>query len=364
MGEAYPVDLAALEASGFFDELAELRREVEAKLGEEDIAHLAKIERWGRIATLIGALTAGLGPNPVSALGLGVGRSTRWIIMHHIAHRGYDKVPGIAPEKTSRLFAKGHRRFIDWFDWIVPEAWIYEHNVLHHSHTGEGRDPDLLERNATSLREGPLPMAARYGLLSLLSLSWRPVYYAPSTLRAWMRRHEPTTDKRPEPRDGDQKDLWLRCYLPFGTAQFVLFPLMYLPMGPMASLSALANSVIGDIICNLHTFMVVGPNHSGDDLYRFSKPPTTKSERLLRQIIGSTNYPTGSDWRDFLYLWLNYQIEHHIWPDLPMNRYAELQPKVKALCEKHGVPYVQEPLWIRVKKTFQMAAGATSMKVV
>jgi linoleoyl-CoA desaturase len=36
---------------------------------------------------------------------------------------------------------------------------------------------------------------------------------------------------------------------------------------------------------------------------------------------------------------LSFQIEHHLFPDLPSNRYAEIAPKVRAVCERHGLPY-------------------------
>jgi fatty acid desaturase len=364
MPAVYPIDSNELEQNGFFDELAALRQEVDEKLGPEDLAHLKKIERWGRAATTLGLLTAGLGPNLVSAICLGLGRSNRWIVMHHVGHRGYDKVPNIPEAYTSKVFARGWRRWIDWIDWQLPEAWIYEHNVLHHSHTGETRDPDLLERNARSVRESSMPNPLKYGIISLLGLAWRPVYYAPSTLRAWLRRHDSPSEDRAAPRPEDQKELWTRCYLPYASLQFGLMPLLYLTFGPVAALSALCNSLLAEVVCNLHTFVVIAPNHSGDDLYRFSAPPATKNERLLRQIIGSTNYTTGKDLNDFVHLWLNYQIEHHIWPDLPMLRYQELQPKVKALCEKYNITYTQESVFARFKKMMEISIGKTSMKTI
>ncbi len=41
---------------------------------------------------------------------------------------------------------------------------------------------------------------------------------------------------------------------------------------------------------------------------------------------------------------LSHQIEHHLFPDLPSNRYAEIAPKVRALCERFGLPYTTGPL--------------------
>ena len=37
---------------------------------------------------------------------------------------------------------------------------------------------------------------------------------------------------------------------------------------------------------------------------------------------------------------LSFQVEHHLFPDLPSNRYAEIAPQVQALFEKYDLPYV------------------------
>ncbi|RYZ41595.1 MAG: fatty acid desaturase, partial [Myxococcaceae bacterium] len=173
-------DLASVDVEGFHRELKEIRAQVDASLGEADAAHLRKLERWGRMATWLGVGTAWICPNPLSAVALGLGRSTRWLLMHHVGHRGYDRVPGLPASRTSKGFAKGHRRFLDWLDWMLPEAWVFEHNVLHHSHTGEDADPDLLERNAEgTLRDTGRPLPLRYVQLALLAITWRASYYAP-----------------------------------------------------------------------------------------------------------------------------------------------------------------------------------------
>jgi fatty acid desaturase len=329
----------APELDGFLAELKELRREMDADLGERDLAHLRRIERFGWAATAVGVATGWIAPNPVSMVALSLGRSTRWLLMHHIGHRGYDKVPNVPPRYTSRVFARGWRRFVDWADWMIPEAWIYEHNVLHHSHTGELKDPDLIERNTEFLRNSNLPMPLRYGAMAFLALTWRSFYYAPNTLRTWRARHD-KRDGLGATRDdgriteGHEKELWLRCYVPYAALQFGVLPGMFLPLGPMAATSMLINSLGAEALTNLHTFCVVGPNHTGEDLYRFDAKPRSKGEAMLWQIVGSTNFALGSDLVDYGHLWLNYQIEHHIWPDLPMLRYREVQPKVKALCEK------------------------------
>ena len=70
----------------------------------------------------------------------------------------------------------------------------------------------------------------------------------------------------------------------------------------------------------------------------------------------------GNDIVDFLHGWLNYQIEHHLWPNLSMLSYQKSAPKVRAILKKHNVPYVKQNVFIRVKKTVDIMVGSTSMK--
>ncbi|GGZ20946.1 fatty acid desaturase family protein [Streptomyces poonensis] len=41
---------------------------------------------------------------------------------------------------------------------------------------------------------------------------------------------------------------------------------------------------------------------------------------------------------------LSHQIEHHLFPDLPSNRYAEIAPRVHDVLTAHGIPYTTGPL--------------------
>ena len=63
----------------------------------------------------------------------------------------------------------------------------------------------------------------------------------------------------------------------------------------------------------------------------------------MRQLLGSANIDGGP----LFHLMtgnLSHQIEHHLFPDLPSNRYAEIAPQVRALCERFGLPYTTGPL--------------------
>merc|ERR1712118_337490 len=116
--------------------------------------------------------------------------------------------------------------------------------------------------------------------------------------------------------------------------------------------------------------LVVVTNHAGDDLYRFEGHAIARSPSFyLRQIVSSVNFTTGgaeggfvADAIDFCHGWLNYQIEHHLWPDLSMRSYQKAQPLVRALCKKHGVPYVQHSVFYRLHKTVEIIVGNSSMR--
>ena len=49
---------------------------------------------------------------------------------------------------------------------------------------------------------------------------------------------------------------------------------------------------------------------------------------------------------------LCYQIEHHLFPDLPSNRYAEIGVRVRELCDKYDLPYTTGSLGRQYMQSF------------
>lgn len=355
------------DLDAFARELDALLAETRETLGAEDLEHLRKIERWGRLCTAAGYATAWLAPNPLSMVLLSTGRFTRWTMVgHHVSHRGYDRVPGVPEARRSRSFAQGRRRLVDWLDWIDPEAWAHEHNKLHHYRLGETADPDLVEANLDWLRDSELPMAVRYAIVAFFASTWKFSYYAPNTLRVLLEEEKRRRGEQGSPLTlagmFAHPELWRRCFLPYAGVQFGLVPLLFLPLGPTASANVLLNSLGAEWLTNLHAFAVITTNHAGDDVHAFDAPVSRgRPEFYYRQVVGSVNFHTGVDPVDFLHGFLNYQIEHHVFPDLPMRAYQRIQPRVRAICEAHGVPYVQEPVWRRLRKTIDVMVGRASM---
>ncbi len=342
----------------------------------DDLQHLKKVELWGRIAAFIGYATAWIIPfNPLSAFLISTGNVSRWAnVAHPVLHGAYDKVPGIPKRYTSKGFAKGWRRFIDWMDWIEPAAWDHEHNKMHHYHLGEASDPDNIEINMEWLRNSNWPMWLRYTIIMIFACIWKIAYYAPNTLNMLTnaerrRKGEPEHDTfirfsawNPFAEDGFR--LWTRCFLPYIGFRFVLLPLLFLPLGWDAVSNVFFTSLIAEAMANLHSFLVIIPNHAANDIYRFDEPGKSRGEFYLRQIMGTVNYNTGSDHIDFFHGWLNYQVEHHLFPSLPLNHYQEMQPVVKEICKKHGLPYRQENVFKRLGMTLDLMVGKSSLLVI
>jgi fatty acid desaturase len=86
-------------------------------------------------------------------------------------------------------------------------------------------------------------------------------------------------------------------------------------------------------------------------------------EFYLRQVLSSANYRTGGDANDFAHGFLNYQTEHHCWPTLSMRSYQRGAPLLREICARHGVPYTQESVWERTRKTVSVMVGASSMRL-
>ena len=364
MPTAPPAQPSPAQMDALVADLTALGARVREASPEADLAHMRRVAFAGRLATVIGVLAAGLGPNPVAILALSLGRFARWtMIGHHVGHRGYDRVGG----PKGKAFAEGARRLVDWFDWLVPAAWKHEHNVLHHYRLNEERDPDLVEANLEWLRRSSLPVPVRVLVVGFFALTWRWAYYAPNTIaelhRADQEGELPRGVMTWDPRRPAGRDLWRLSILPYVGLHFVAFPALFLPFGWQAAAGALLNSLLAEALTNLHSFLVIVPNHAGGDLYRFTGPGKGKRDFLVRQVLGSANFRTGGDLNDFLHGFLNYQIEHHLWPDLPMAAYQRAQPAVRALCAAHGVPYVQESVWLRLVKTVRVMVGLDSMRV-
>jgi linoleoyl-CoA desaturase len=107
-----------------------------------------------------------------------------------------------------------------------------------------------------------------------------------------------------------------------------------------ASADATAN-----VIRNVWSYAIIFCGHFPDQTYTFSPAEVEDESRggwYVRQLAGAANIE-GSPLFHVVSGNLGYQVEHHLFPDLPSSRYAEIAPQVKQVCERYGLPYNSGP---------------------
>jgi fatty acid desaturase len=370
------------------DELKNDINTIKKSIGDanwKDFEHLLKLKRWGKTFAISGLLLifsvvfayysqfsissfVYWGVGFLGSMLLAIANVARWAnVAHPILHGAYDKIPNIPTKYTKDGFAKGWKRFIHWFDWIEPDAWVYEHNIMHHYHLGEADDPDNVERHMIFLHNLKIPIIFKYIFIYAFAFTWKFTFYAPNTLRILNNRTrlknklKPLDDCEISPFTQMGFRLWIFYILPYFMGKFIFLPLLMIPFGFDAVLSIFIFMVISEGIANMWSFMVIVPNHSAEDIYRFDTPHKSQGEYFLRQIMGSVNYNTGSDFIDFSHGFLNYQIEHHLFPNKPHSFYQKMQPLVKEVCKKHNLEYRQESVFKRALMTIELMVGKTKL---
>jgi fatty acid desaturase len=330
------------------------------------------VEIAGKLCTVAGFASAWLFPNPISIVLIAIGQVTRWGIGHHILHRAFDGIHSVPNRFKGSHFARGWRRMIDWNEWMLPAAFQHEHNV-HHAYTGAEADPDVVEANVHFIRNSTKPRWVKYLMALTIALTWRLSYYAPGTFIQLRRKQKGLRATRYEfhsmlifadifnPFWGEGARFWGLCILPTLLTRFVLFPAAFLPLGIHAAINVLLTLIAAELLTNLYTFVLIASSHTGDDIFRFDVPSHGKTDFYRHQFLGTINYKHGPAIRDFLQVWINYQIEHHIFPNLPPSQYVACAKEVEEICRKHGVPYRSDHLRKRVWDMLDIVVGKKTM---
>jgi fatty acid desaturase len=322
-----------VEALG--DELDELRGATIMDLGERDAEYIRRIIKAQRALEIAGRGLLFAGFLPPAWLGGTAALALSKIldnmeIGHNVMHGQYDWMKD--PALDSKRF--------EWDTACPGDQWRHSHNYVHHTHTNvHGKDRDI-----------------GYGILRMSEEQpWRrrdlgnPVY---ATLLAalvqWgVALHDVEVDRieAGEITLDDKRDI-LRAVWEKGRRQvlkdYVVFPAL---AGPGAPFVATGN-LTANLTRNLWSFMIIFCGHFPDGVEEFTEEQVRDETRggwYLRQMLGSANL-TGSRLFHILAGNLSHQIEHHLFPDIPAHRYAEMAPVVQEICERYGLPYNTGPL--------------------
>jgi linoleoyl-CoA desaturase len=122
--------------------------------------------------------------------------------------------------------------------------------------------------------------------------------------------------------------------------------------------STLKANFLANVIRNVWSNAIIFCGHFPDGAEKFTKTDMvgeTKGEWYLRQMLGSANIDAGPAMR-FMSGSLSHQIEHHLYPDLPSNRYPEVAVRVRQICDKYDLPYTSGPFLVQYGKTWRTIA--------
>jgi linoleoyl-CoA desaturase len=132
---------------------------------------------------------------------------------------------------------------------------------------------------------------------------------------------------------------------------YVLFPAL---TGPLFVPTLIGNAT-ANLVRNVWAFSIIFCGHFPDGVESFTEEETENESRgqwYLRQMLGSANI-TGGRLFHLLSGNLSHQIEHHLFPDLPARRYAEIAPQVRRICRRYGLPYNTGPLHRQLGTVFR-----------
>jgi linoleoyl-CoA desaturase len=109
--------------------------------------------------------------------------------------------------------------------------------------------------------------------------------------------------------------------------------------------TTLIADVTANVVRNVWAYAIIFCGHFPDQTYTFSQEETddeTTGGRYVRQLLGAANIE-GSALFHVMSGNLGYQVEHHLYPDMPSTRYGEIAPRVREICERYELPYNTGP---------------------
>jgi NADPH-dependent stearoyl-CoA 9-desaturase len=329
------IELTPEQLESFGAELDAIRQRVIDDRGERDANYIRRVIKVQRGLEVGGRALLFVGFLPPAWLAGTAALSLSKIldnmeIGHNVMHGQFDWMND--PKLTSKSF--------EWDTACPGDQWRHSHNYMHHTHTNiVGKDRDI-----------------GYGVLRMSEdQKWRPYYLGNPVYAALLAiffqygvaLHDVEVDRIAagettfKEKRSILSGIWRKVRRQT-LKDYVLFPAL---AGP-GFLFTLAGNATANLTRNLWAFTIIFCGHFPEGTQEFYEEETrdeTRGEWYFRQLLGSANLEGGKLFH-ILSGNLSHQIEHHLFPDLPANRYAEISVEVRAICERYGLPYNSGPL--------------------
>ncbi|MGX7729422.1 fatty acid desaturase family protein [Rhodococcus sp. 2H158] len=320
--------LTAEDVEALSTELNGIRRDVTESLGAADAAYIRRTIAFQRVLDVAARLMICASRAPsgwvLGVTALAVAKSVENMeIGHNVSHGQWDWMND--PEIHSTTW--------EWDMAGLSSQWRYSHNYRHHVFNNVvGVDDDLGFGVIRITRDQPwqpgnLAQPLR-NLLLAITFEWG------IALHGLHSAHEHADSEA-------EKTVHSRALMGKVVRQSLKDYLLFPALSGRRWRRTLVADLVANLLRNLWSYVVIFCGHFPDGAEKFTVVELereTRAEWYLRQMLGSANFRAGSVMA-FMSGNLCYQIEHHLFPDLPSNRYAEISTKVQALCEKYDLPY-------------------------
>ena len=236
---------------------------------------------------------------------------------------------------------KIHSTTWEWDNASPSDMWKHSHNELHHTYTNVlGRDNDLgygIMRVDEDQKWAPFHVGQPlWNAVNACFFQYGIAAYDLEIGRYLKKRRHLDAEGKASFRG--QVGKVLRKVGKHATRDYLVHPLL---SGPSA-LTTLSANATANLVRNLWTHSIIMCGHFPEGVETFTKASIdgeTRGQWYLRQMLGAANIDGGPAMH-MMSGNLSFQIEHHLFPDLPSNRYAEIAPQVQALFDKYALSYV------------------------
>jgi NADPH-dependent stearoyl-CoA 9-desaturase len=349
-------------------ELDEIRDRTFADLGERDRRYIeSMIAMQRRLAVLGRVLLLGARYRPAKLAGTAALSMAKILenmeIGHNVLHGQWDWMND--PQINSSTW--------DWDTASTAEAWKHSHNYVHHTFTNIlGKDKDLgyeIMRIDPRQKWNPVYLAQPlYNLLLMAFFEWGVALHDLDFEAIRRGRKSKAQVKRELAGIREKaKSQIVKDYIAWpllsGLAMAALdaglearrgkrrrgglagVARRVLDSGGRSYRAAASANATANIVRNVWSYAIIFCGHFPDQTHTF-KPEEVEDESrggwYVRQLTGAANIE-GSALFHVASGNLGYQVEHHLFPDMPSTRYAEIAPQVKQVCERYDLPYNSGP---------------------
>lgn len=332
-------------------ELDAIRQDIEDSLGERDARYIRRTIAAQRVLEVSGRVILAASSKRsawwAGAATLGLAKIIENMeIGHNVMHGQWDWMND--PEIHSSTW--------EWDMGGAAKHWKFTHNYAHHKYNNVlGMDDDVGYGMLRVTRDQPWQ---RYNLANVplntmltLGFEWGVALQHLEIGRIFKGRSDriATQQRLREVSAKAGRQLF---------KDYVAFPAMTSASPGATYRSTATANVLANVIRNVWSNAVIFCGHFPDGAEKFTKGELaneTKGQWYLRQMLGSANIDAGPV-MGFMTGNLSYQIEHHLYPDLPSHRLAEISVRVRQLCDKYDLPYTTGPFLVQYGKAWRTIA--------